>query len=108
MSALDRTLDATSRPFHQDTIQQKHIRPAAVKAGLGEGIGWHTFRHSYRSWLDDTGAPLSVQKDHMRHASILTTGNISGKAMADSKRDANSKVVQMVNPKTPDSAATGS
>ena len=59
-------------------------------------IGWHTFRHSYRSWLDETGAPLTVQKELMRHASIQTTMNIYGKAMTDSKRQAHSKVVEMV------------
>jgi integrase len=59
-------------------------------------IGWRTFSHSYRSWLDETGAPLTVQKELMRHASIQTTMNIYGKAMTDSKRQAHSKVVEMV------------
>ena len=52
--------------------------------------------HSYRSWLDETGAPLTVQKELMRHASIQTTMNIYGKAMTDSKRQAHSKVVERV------------
>jgi integrase len=39
----------TNRPYHQDAIQQNHIREAGKTAGLGDGIGWHTFRHSYRS-----------------------------------------------------------
>jgi integrase len=86
----------TVRPYHQDTIQQNHIRRAGTTAGLGDGIGWHTFRHSYRSWLDDTGAPITVQKELMRHASIQTTMNIYGKAMADSKRQAHSKVVETI------------
>ena len=86
----------TGRPYHQDSIQQQHIRRAGREAGLGDGIGWHTFRHSYRSWLDDTGAPLSVQKELMRHASIQTTMNVYGKAMTDTKRQAHSKVVEMV------------
>jgi len=60
------------------------------------GIGWHSFRHSYRSWMDDTGAPLTVQQELMRHASVTTTMNVYGKAMTDSKRQAHSKVVQMV------------
>jgi integrase len=55
-----------------------------------------TLRHSYRSWLDETGAPLTVQKELMRHASIQNTMNIYGKAMTDSKRRAHSKVVEMV------------
>jgi integrase len=37
-------------------------------AGKNDGIGWHTFRHTYRSWLDDTGAPMGVQQKLMRHA----------------------------------------
>src|SRR5262249_38183980 len=107
----------TKRPYHQETIQQAHIREAGKTAGLGDGIGWHTFRHSYRSWLDDTGAPVTVQKELMRHASIQTTMNIYGKAMADTKRQAHSKVVEMVlktkkprQPSSPEieSVATGS
>jgi integrase len=87
---------ATSRPFHQEEIQKNHIRKAGVGAGIDGDIGWHTFRHSYRSWLDDTGAPITVQKELMRHASIQTTTNIYGKAMTDSKGQAHSKIVEMV------------
>ena len=87
---------ATNRPFHQEEIQKNHIRKAGVAAEIDGDIGWHTFRHSYRSWLDDTGAPITVQKELMRHASIQTTMNIYGKAMTDSKRQAHSKVVEMV------------
>jgi integrase len=86
----------TGRPYHQEEIQKKHIRKAGVATGIGGDIGWHTFRHSYRSWLDETGAPLTVQKELMRHASIQTTMIIYGKAMTDSKRQAHSKVVEMV------------
>ena len=90
------TSPATGRLFHQDTIQQHHIRRAGREARLGDGIGWHTFRHSYRSWMDETGAPMTVQKELMRHASIQTTMNVYGKAMTDSKRQAHSKVVEMI------------
>ena len=86
----------THRPYHQDTVQQNHIRKAGRDAGLGDGIGWHTFRHSYRSWLDDTGAPITVQKELMRHASIQTTMNVYGKAMTDTKRQAHCKVVELI------------
>ena len=82
--------------FIQEEIQKNHIRKAGVAAEIDGDIGWHTFRHSYRSWLDDTGAPITVQKELMRHASIQTTMNIYGKAMTDSKRQAHSKVVEMV------------
>jgi integrase len=86
----------TGRPYHQEEIQKRYIRKAGITAKIGDGIGWHTFRHSYRSWLDDTGAPLTVQKELMRHASIQTTMNIYGKAMTDTKRQAHTKVVELV------------
>ncbi len=67
-----------------------------ASAGQFSRIGWHTFRHTYRSWLDETGAPMKVQQELMRHASIQTTMNVYGQAMSSSKREANSKVVEMV------------
>lgn len=67
-----------------------------LAAGRYATLGWHTFRHTYRSWLDETGAPMKVQQELMRHASIQTTMNVYGQAMSSSKREANSKVVEMV------------
>ena len=64
-------------------------------AGKYDGVGWHTFRHTYRSWLDDSGAPMGVQQKLMRHAQIATTMNVYGNALMDAKREANSKVVKM-------------
>jgi hypothetical protein len=70
------------------------IRPAGRKLGLGD-IGWHTFRHTNRSGLDLVGTPIGVQQKRMRHAQIATTMNVYGNAMMESKREDNSKVVQM-------------
>jgi integrase len=85
----------TGRCYHASPIQQDYIRPAGQKAGLGDGIGWHTFRHTYRAWLDATHAPIGVQQKLMRHAQVATTMNVYGDALMDSKREANSKVVRM-------------
>lgn len=74
-------------------LRKRQLRRVAEIIGLPEGIGWHTFRHTYRSWLDETGAPMKVQQELMRHASIQTTMNVYGRAMTDSKRKANSQVV---------------
>jgi len=64
-------------------------------AGKYARVGWHTFRHTYRSWLDDTGAPVGVQQKLMRHAQVSTTMNVYGNALMGAKREANSKVVRM-------------
>jgi hypothetical protein len=42
------------------------------------------------------GAPMSIQRELMRHASIQTTMNVYGRAtMTEAKRQANSNVVRM-------------
>jgi integrase len=85
----------SSKPYYSTEIQKRYLKPAGIKLGLGP-IGWHTFCHTYRSWLDETGAPMKVQQELMRHASIQTTMNVYGQAMPESKREANGKVVTMV------------
>lgn len=87
----------TDRCYHASPIQQDYIRPAAEQLGLN-GVGWHTFRHTYRAWLDATGAPIGVQQKLMRHAHPATTAIYGGGLLMSSKRDANSKVVRMVLP----------
>lgn len=85
----------TRRPYSPGIIQQKYIRVAGEELGL-RNVGWHTFRHSYRSFLDSTGAPVGVQQKLMRHAQVSTTMNVYGGALMEAKRTANSKVVKMV------------
>ena len=62
----------TGRPYHADSIRNDYLVPAGLKLGLGR-IGFHTFRHTYRAWLDETGAPVGVQQKLMRHAHVSTT-----------------------------------
>jgi integrase len=76
-------------------IQQQILKPAGEKIGQ-PGIGWHVFRHTYRSLLDETGAPIGVQQELMRHSNVATTMNIYGNATLKAKQKANSKVVQMM------------
>jgi integrase len=83
-------------PYYPNAIQSNYIRPPGKRAGLGDDIGWHTFRHTYRAWLDQTKAPMAVQKDLMRHASIATTMNVYGGGMPEPMREANSEVVRLV------------
>jgi integrase len=84
--------------FHGGVLMKKHIKPAAKSAGL-KGVGWHSFRHSYRGLLDDTGANTGTQQGLMRHANVSTTMNVYGRASMKAKSEANSKVVQMILPR---------
>lgn len=87
---------ATNRPYHQDQIVKTYLKEAATAAEIKGKVGWHTFRHSYRAWMGETKVSLTVQQELMRHASITTTMDVYGRAMTDTKRKANSKVVKMV------------
>ena len=61
-------------------------------------IGRHVFRHTHRSLLDETGAPIGVQRRLMRHSNVATTMNVYGNASLRAKQRANLNVVQMVMP----------
>jgi integrase len=53
----------------------RELDRASEAAGLGH-MGTHTFRHSYRMWIDAIGTPIGVQQKLMRHSDIRTTMNI--------------------------------
>jgi integrase len=42
------------QPRWQETILQRQLKPAALRAGIGK-IGWHTFRHTYSTLLRSAG-----------------------------------------------------
>ena len=87
------------KPLRPTSVLENFIKPAAQTASLGL-IGWHTFRHSYRAWLDDTNAPILVQRDLMRHASIQMTADYGKRTkVSDQKREVHSRVVKMILPK---------
>jgi integrase len=72
----------------------RELDRASQAAGLGH-VGTHTFRHSYRMWIDAIGAPVGVQQKLMRHSDIRTTMNIYGDADTSEMREAHGKVVQL-------------
>jgi integrase len=82
----------TGRPYHAGILLRRHLAPLASKVGVPR-LGWHTFRHTFRSWLDAVGTAVGVQQKMMRHADVATTMNIYGKGMMDSKLDAHTKLL---------------
>lgn len=47
---------------------RKVIRPAVVRAGITEQIGWHPFRRTLATLLQENDVPLSKhQQDILRH-----------------------------------------
>ena len=81
----------TGMVWHSSVLQGEVLVPAGKKIGI-ESLGWHTFRHSYRSMLDVCGAPIGVQQKLMRHAQVSTTMQY-GNAYMTEKRKAHGAVV---------------
>ena len=61
---------------------RRELERASKAARIGH-ISSHSFRHTYRSWLDAVGTPIAVQQKMMRHTDIRTTMNIYGDVVTD-------------------------
>jgi integrase len=80
-------------PYSYTGVWRELVRAAAL-AKIGH-LGTHAFRHTYRSWLDAVGTPVTVQQKMMRHADIRTTFNIYGDVVTDEMTTASGKVAQL-------------
>jgi integrase len=66
-----------AKPRWMGIMMRDHIQPVVERLGLPH-IGYHTFRHSFRSWLGSGDAKLSEQKDMMRQSSVAMTLSYGG------------------------------
>ncbi len=72
----------------------RELDRAGKDCGIGH-IGTHSFRHSYRMWIDAIGTPIGVQQKLMRHSDIRTTMNIYGDAESGDMRRVNGKIAEL-------------
>jgi integrase len=87
----------TGMPSHPWSAQRRWLLRAGEKVGVGR-LGWHAFRHTYSSLLNEYGTDVKVQQELLRHANIRTTMNIYTRAVPARLREANSKVVRLLLP----------
>jgi integrase len=74
---------------------QRTLQSAANAAGIGK-LTTHAFRHSFRTWLNQTGAPIATQQKLMRHSSIAMTMDTYGTTFDAELTAASSKVAERV------------
>ena len=83
-------------PPWADTLLDRFLQPAAKRAGITKWVGFHTFRHTYSTLLKANNEDVKVVQELMRHANISTTMNIYTKALTPAKREAQSRVVDVL------------
>lgn len=64
---------ADGSPLCQRQTHSIHDERKLAAGRLG-GIGWHTYRYMYRSWLDESEMPMKVQQRPMRDAATNAYG----------------------------------
>ena len=81
----------TGTPYSDASVLNNYLKPAAAKLGIN-GLGWHTFRHSYKAWMAEAKVAPSQMKDLMRHSDIATTMNVYGRTLTPEMRAASELV----------------
>jgi integrase len=85
----------TGRPYSADTIRTRYLGPAALNVGI-KGFGWHSIRHSYKSWMAAAKINPAHMKDLMRHSDIATTMDVYGHTLTPELRESNSLVARQL------------
>ncbi len=80
-------------PWSYDQVWRVYQK-AGKAAGIG-GLGTHSLRHTFRTWLGSVGTPVGVQQRLMRHADIRTTMNIYGDVFSPEMTEAQNKIVDL-------------
>jgi integrase len=89
------------QPIWPNTAMERHIRPAANRAGIGKHIGWHTFRHSFGTLVKNQGADVATTQALMRHANVSVTMDRYVQAVTPAKLQAQRGLVGLLDPNGP-------
>lgn len=81
------------QPYRAETLMREFIIPAAQGVGINKRIGWHTFRHTYCTFLKAVRADIKVMQELLRHASSRVTMDTYTQTVTSAKRQAQSAVV---------------
>jgi integrase len=84
------------QPYWPDNLMRRYIRPAARRAGIHKDLGWHTFRHTFGTLLKANGEDVKTVQELLRHANSRITLEVYTQAVTKTKREAQSRVVQMM------------
>jgi integrase len=72
-------------PMRDNNILVRHLKPAAVKLGIG-WVNWLVLRRSFATWLKMAGADVKDAQALMRHSRASTTLDIYQQFVPESQR----------------------
>jgi integrase len=84
------------QPIWPNTAMEKHIKPAALQAGILKKIGWHTLRHTFGTLLKANGEDVATVQALMRHANVSVTMDRYVQAVTPAKRKAQRGISSML------------
>jgi integrase len=84
------------KPYGGQSIMRNLIQPRAREAGITARFGWHAFRHTYSTLLRANHADIKVMQELLRHASSRVTLETYTQAITAQKREAQSRVVDLI------------
>jgi integrase len=87
------------QPLWPEALMRNYIVSAAARAGITKHINWHVFRHTFSTPLAANGEDVKTVQSLLRHANPSITLSIYTRAVSSKKREAQSRVVEMVLPR---------
>jgi integrase len=83
------------KPYWPNALLIRHVLPAADRAGITKRVGWHTFRHTFATLLQSSGAGVKVTQELLRHSSPVMTLGTYAQAVTADKREAQAAVAAL-------------
>jgi integrase len=87
------------QPVWPESFLRTYVVPTAKRAGISKQVSWHVFRHTFSTLLAENGEDVKTVQALMRHANPAVTMGIYTHAVTSKKRDAQSRVVEMILPR---------
>jgi integrase len=83
------------RPYSDNKLREKHLRPLLKCLGM-KAVGFHAIRHGVASELINSGAPITVVRDQMRHSDVRVTLQVYGHCIGNTQRKAVERLSRFV------------